>query len=112
VPITSPILKWHDVKRGTPGRYYFSVQDPDADDGFRVEWNTPLCGILPSLLCKPDSASLGKLACPLLRHLTETVSHVEAVMMWDPDVWLRQPHPLVKPESIMVMPEEFAHLFK
>ena len=64
------------------------------------------------MLSKPRLALLAKLAVPILRHLTETVGHVEAMTMWDPHVWLSRPHPLVRPENIMVLPEEIARTIK
>ena len=105
--MSTPILK-HDVKSVTPVHFYLSVQDPAADDGFRFLWNNHAC----SMLSKPHSALLAKLAVPILRHLTETVSHVNAMTMWDPDVWLSRPHPLVQPANISVFPEEIARTIK
>jgi hypothetical protein len=102
-----PTLKWDDVKTVTPGQFYLSVQDPVEDDGFRFLWNDPASILLPTLkLSDPHSALLAKLAVPILRHVTETVSPVDAMTTWDADVWLSRPHPLVKPENITVMPKE------
>ena len=33
------------------------------------------------------SAMLGKLAVPILHHLTETVSHIDGMTMWDHNEW-------------------------
>lgn len=96
----------------TPNQFYLSVQDPEADDGFRFLWNNSACSIFPSMLSQPHSARLAKLAVPILRHLTETVNHIDAMTMWDPYVWLSRPHPLVQPENIMVLPEEVARIVK
>jgi len=109
--MSTPILK-HDVKSVTPVHFYLSVQDPAADDGFRFLWKNPARSIFPSMLSKPRSALLAKLAVPILRHLTETVSHVKAMTMWDPNVWLSRPHPLVQPANIIVLPEEIARTIK
>jgi hypothetical protein len=92
----------------TPDTFYLSVQDPAADDGFRFLWNSESKMAYSSMLSKPHSALLAKLAVPILRHLTETVNHVDAMTMWDPNVWLSRPHPLVEPKSIIVLPEEMA----
>ena len=75
-------------------------------------WNNRAWNLLPSILSKPGSALLGKLAVPILRHLTETVSHIDAMMMWDYNVWLNHPHPLVQPEEMAVLPEEIARTLK
>jgi len=105
-----PILK-NDLKSIKPDHFYFSVQEPAVDEGgFHFRWSSPAIDIFPSILSKPRSALLAKLAFPILRHLTETVSHVDAMMMWDPTVWLSRPHPLVKPENITVLPEEISSL--
>ena len=110
MPMSMPILK-NDLKSIKPDHLYFSVQEPAVDDGgFHFRWDDPVINILSSLLSKPHSALLSKLAFPILRHLTETVSHVDAMTMWNPTVWLSQPHPLVKPENITVLPEEITSL--
>ena len=95
----------------TPGTFYLSVQDPALDDGFRFLWNNPEIAF-SSMLSKPHSALLAKLAVPILCHLTETVNHVDAVTMWDPDVWLNRPHPSVQPKNIIVLPDELARTMK
>jgi hypothetical protein len=64
------------------------------------------------MLSRPGSALLGKLAVPILRHLTETVSHIDAMEMWDPNIWLSKPHPLIQPEDMAVLPEEIARNMK
>ena len=70
-------------------------------------WDNRAWNLLPSTLSKPGSVLLGELAVPILRHLTETVSHIDA-MMWDHNVWLSHPHPSVQPEEMAVLPEGIA----
>ena len=108
MPLSLPKLKYG---RKTPGSFHLSVQDPDADDGFGLQFNNPTSDIFP-MLSKPNSALLSKLAVPILRHLTGTVSHVDAMKMWDPNAWLSRPHPSVKPEDTTELPEEIVHIIK
>lgn len=108
------VLKY-DVKSITPGSHFLSIQDPDVDDGFGLQFDNPAFEVFPTTLSKPRSALLAKLAVPILRHLTGTVSHVDAMTMWDPEEWSSRPHPSVKPEDTIVLPEsmtDFIHLFK
>jgi len=100
------------VKRIAPEHFVISVQEPSTLAESHLMWNNRAWSILPSMLSKSGSALLGKLAVPILRHLTETVSHIDAMTMWDPNVWLSQPHPLVHPEDMAVLPEEIARTLK
>jgi hypothetical protein len=73
-------------------------------------WKNRASSLFPSTLSSADSALLGKLAVPILRNLTENVSHIDAMMMWGHEVWLSHPHPMVQPEDMVVLPEELARI--
>ena len=73
-------------------------------------WNNRAWNILPSMLSQSGSALLAKLAVPILRRLTETASHIDAMMMWDYNMWLSHPNPLIQPEEMVVLPEEVARM--
>lgn len=100
------------VKRIAPEQFVISVQEPSTLAESHLMWNNRAWSLLPSMLSSPSSALLGKLAVPILRHLTETVSHIDAMMMWDHNVWLSHPHPTVQPEEMAVLPEDIARTFK
>ena len=96
------------MKRIAPEHFVLSVQEPSTLAESHLTWNNGLWNLLPSMLSSPGSALLGKLAVPILRYLTETVSHIDAMTMWDHNVWLSHPHPEVNPEEMTVLPEEVA----
>jgi len=100
------------VKRIAPEHFVITVHEPSTLAESHLMWNNRAWGLLPSMLSKPGSAMLAKLAVPILRHLTETVSHIDAMTMWDPSVWLSKPHPLVRPEDMAVLPLEVARTLK
>ena len=111
LPITTPILK-NDPKTIAPSHFHLSVQEPVIDDGFRFIFKSP-ASLLPSPVSGSQSTLLARLAVPILRYVTKNVSFVDAMTMWNPDVWLSQSHPFeVQPENIMVMPKEFAEILK
>ena len=100
------------MKRIAPEYFVITVQEPLMLAESHLMWNDRAWSLLPSVLSKPGSALLGKLAVPILRHLTETVSHIDAMITWDHSVWLSHPHPLVQPDEMAVLPEEIARTFK
>jgi len=103
-----PLSTHKHVKRVAPEHFVISVHEPSTLAESHLMWNNRAWNLLPSMLSNPGSALLAKLAVPILRHLTETVSHIDAMMMWDHNVWLSHPHPLVQPEEMVVLPEEVA----
>jgi hypothetical protein len=103
-----PLSTQKHVKRIAPEHFAVSVHEPSTLAESHFMWTNHAWRLLPSMLSKPSSTLLAKLAVPILRHLTETVSHVDAMTMWDHNVWLSQPHPLVQPEEMVVLPEEVA----
>ena len=100
------------MKRIAPEHFVVTVQEPSTLAESHLMWNNHAWSLLPSALSNPGSALLGKLAVPILRHLTENVSHIDAMLMWDQNVWLSRPHPMVQPEEMAVLPEEIARTFK
>ena len=100
------------MKRIAPEHFVITVQEHSTLAESHLMRNNRAWNLLPSMLSKPGSALLGKLAVPILPHLTETVSHVDAMMMWDYDVWLSHPHLLIQPEEMAVLPEEMARTIK
>ena len=106
-------MSTHDkVKRTAPEHFVITVHEPSTLAESHLMWNNRAYNLLPSLLSNPGSALLGKLAVPILRHLTETVNHIDAMGMWDHNVWLSHPHPLVQPEDMVALPEEVARKMK
>jgi hypothetical protein len=106
-------MSTHDqVKRIAPEHFVITVHEPSTLAESHLMWNNRAYNLLPSMLSNPGSALLGKLAVPILRHLTETVNHIDAMEMWDHNVWLSHPHPLVQPEDMVALPEEIARKMK
>jgi len=100
------------VKRTAPEHFVITIQERSTLAESHLMWNNRAWSLLPSMLSSPRSALLGKLAVPILRHLTENVSHIDAMTMWDHNVWLSHPHPMVQPEEMVVLPEEIARTIK
>ena len=96
------------MKRIAPEHFVITVQEHSTVAESHLMGNNRAWNLLPSMLSKPGSVLLGELAVPILRHLTETVSHIDAMMMRDQSVWLNHPHPSIQPEEMAVLPEGIA----
>ena len=103
-----PMSTHPPVKRKAPEHFVFSIHEPSTLAESHLMWNTNAYNVLPAVLSGSGSALLAKLAVPILRHLTETVSHIDAMQMWSYDMWLSRPDPLIQPEEMVVLPEEIA----
>ena len=103
---------YDQVKAIAPEHFVIAVHEPATLAEPHLVWDNCAYNRLPSLLSKPGSTLLGKLAVPILRHLTETIRHIDAMVMWDYNIWLSNPHPLVQPEKMLVLPEEVARTLK
>jgi len=107
-----PLSIHKHVKHVSPEHFVVTVHEPSTLAESHLMWNNRAWNALPSMLSAHDSELLGKLAVPILRQLTETVGHIEAMSLWDPNVWLSRPHPMVQPENMCVMPEEIARTLR
>ena len=88
-----PLSTHRHAKRIVSEHFVITVQEPSTLAESHLMWNNQAWNPLPSMLSKSDSALPGKLPVPILRHLTETVSHIDVMVMRDHSVWLSHPGP-------------------